>query len=267
MESSSPIYVWSRVTDDIGRHAPPRTEEYMDRRMQLYFRFCLPAILRQTMPATPWLSAAPGTERELQKYLPMLGEAGVFVTFDRGQAEAKRLAAAGVRIAYTVACDSDDAYAPTAVESLVNALGETVHSPTLGPTSAKSASIVRGGYVHYLQDGSFYEFNYPSPPFYLQKRIVYGRKFVPEWDGQPHGFFRDVMNPGLVEERLFCILSHGGNVCAPDYHRTYRGKVPIEGERRRTLLRLFGLDGGGFWASRDTPAIHAFLAGQVEGAC
>ena len=64
-----------------------------------------------------WLDCRAGSEAEVAPLLPRLEEAGVSVTFDHGRRMLAQLPAR-CRHVYLVRIDSDDMYAPDAIEQV-----------------------------------------------------------------------------------------------------------------------------------------------------
>jgi hypothetical protein len=239
------VFSWFNERRFHARHVSPERLRY---RLDLYLRYTVPSLLRQTDPPDRiWLNCRPDSEAELRPFRKILEEAGVLVTFDRLARETQRLHGEGARRLLVVRIDSDDMYHPNALETVRVVQGE------------HGSCLFQYGYCYFRQADKLREYNYPSPPFYSLRMHVWPKQLQPSWLGEPHDTFLELLGPRLVPSRLFCCLQHGQQVSTQGKAKMCARRV--EGERGRVLRHEFGLDDpGGYWRDKDTPQIHRFLA-------
>ena len=155
IDADSALLVHSQMNHLYVRGAGrPRDDDWVTRRVELYLRYTVPSLARQTdRQFTIWLDCRAGSEGQLQPHIDALLAAGVRVTFDRGAKLLAELPAA-VRQVYVTRIDSDDLYAPDAI-----ALIHRLHG-------AAAASQFYRGYVCDLTSGTVRRVALRSPPFY-----------------------------------------------------------------------------------------------------
>jgi hypothetical protein len=176
-------------------------------RIQIYLRFTVPSLLRQTdRDFRIWLDCRPGSENELAPHHAALAAAGVTSTFDRG----RRLLAdifARHGAAYFTRIDSDDMYAPDAVE-LIRALQREA-----------GASQFHGGYVYEAATGRVFRVMRKSPPFYtlrFERGEIASASDIAAMLRLPggqrgHNVVHDLFSPLRLPDARYCCVRHGHN--------------------------------------------------------
>jgi hypothetical protein len=164
-------------------------------RMQIYFRYTLPSLLAQTdQDFRIWLDCRPGSEGQIQPYLPALEEAKVLVTFDRGKAYLTQLPGSPSHF-LLMRVDSDDCYAPDAVQ-----LVKENHKQ-------QKATIFDQGWIWLAKPRVLYPWKYHSPPFYTLRLEINEHGMVwPEHAG--HNAVRDTFQAEVLPTGRFCVIRH-----------------------------------------------------------
>ena len=200
----SPLFVYSRF--NFSLHGPPPDDAWVARRIDVYRRYTLHSLARQTDgDFTIWLDCREHTQEQLAPYLPSLTQAGVVVTFDRGRA---LLASLPNRCShfYITRIDSDDMYGPDAIKQIRRLHG-----------AARASQFYRG-YIHDIFTNSIARIMLPSPPFYtlrFQRGEIVSAECVDEmlqFNGRRgHNTVRALFNPVPLPHGRFCIVRHDQN--------------------------------------------------------
>ncbi len=227
-------------------------------RVQVYLTYTVPSLLRQTDPDFQiWLDCRPGSEGELAPYREAFEQVGVRVTFDRGARFLNALPGSPAEVLVT-RLDSDDCYAPDAVESIKRLHGE------------RRATQFTDGYIFIARTRQAYAMRHRSPPFYTLRAKIDERGLVhPGHRG--HNAVRDTFDPLILPPGRFCMVRHGKQGSRKALSRPRRwfrrrgGKIFGPGtEPWDRLVETFPLENQErFWRSRDCPAVHRLLDIEV----
>jgi hypothetical protein len=230
MTHTEPFYVESLFTEPFSpRHHTP---EMVKARVQIYLRYTVPSILRQTVEARPWLNCYPGTEEEMKPFMSVLEAAGVMVTFDRGMAEANRIAKDGDVHAFVHRMDSDDVLSPMALEVLLCARGEN------------PACQFQEGYAWFIETNAWHRFFSNCPRMScIRKWVISAHGFLPIWI-ESHCIFMEMFRPVVVPGRHYIVTRHPYQVSGPWTHTD----VLTDGERHK-VEQLFRIHDS-FWTEK-----------------
>ena len=130
---------------------------------------------------------------------------------------------------YLVRIDSDDMYAPDAIEQIRRLQG-----------AARCSQFYRG-YVFDVATQEIRRVALRSPPFYSirfsREEIESGRALGALLSGRGHGAVRDALDPVALPDARFCILRHGTGIPG----RMISGQRVTGLNARREILGRFGL--------------------------
>jgi hypothetical protein len=232
--TSSALLVHTKLNyENIRGVGRPRDAEWIARRIDLYLRYSVPSLRRQTVrDFIVWLDCRPGSERDLEAYLPALHEAGVRVTFDGGR-ELLASFPGEVEHFYITRLDSDDLYAPDAIELISRLHGE------------HRASQFYRGYTYDLASGAIHRVARRSPPFYslrfardeASSSRDFSKWLAPMGSMRGHNVVRDRLRPVPLPDARFCCLRHDANA-----GQEPRGESVEAPYARREIRSRFGLN-------------------------
>lgn len=252
---AEPLFVRSYMNEDWpagkGRYLDPDWLEY---RVRLYLTYTLPSLLRQTdRDFRIWLDCRPGSEDELRPYFEILDELEVLLTFDRGKHLVNNLPGRPSHC-YVTRLDSDDCYAPDAVELIKKHQGK------------REASQFTRGFVYFVAARYAYPLDHRSPPCYTL-RLPITRNGPETRPHAGHNAVRDTFAPVILPAGKYCMLRHGRQgsrqpIGPPS--RWYRGgsveRIDPASPEWPEFAAAFVLENQEeFWRRLDYPLTRAFL--------
>lgn len=210
---------WDRMwpAEDGSDRFPERcTAAWQQRRWELFTRFTLPSLQRQTHDDwEAWLLA---DLANANWHAPM-PHPRVFYVYDE-----KNWARDFGREAFVMRLDSDDMLAPGALAALL----------TAARSSTAEFAQLDTGVAWDLNARRLWYWKNPSPPFYGRAADL--SEGLPDFGH--HGKIRSRCEVVTTEQPMFCVLLHGGNISNNDRVWT----AGILTERDRETRELFGLE-------------------------
>jgi hypothetical protein len=211
------------------RRSQVATDEWLHRRMDLFMETTWVSLKKQTVPFTLWIHCDPG----MQNVMAPLRHLDARMTF-MPYGHNTELPGDWTH-AYVTRIDSDDLYAPDALEC-------TAQVP---PPDTVEASIFRRGYVHDVRSGKTGVFYNPSTPFHtlMFPRQIWETDYATNFVGD-HSKVGSHYKVHVLPDWKFCVQLHDSNFVTGAGYSRQPGMVPMKFTLERFMAKpiVFDLD-------------------------